>query len=807
MLEVTEALRAQLESGIKTPQIVLEIEGLPSFSSVSVGKYPVYGDEIYYGDEGLYYGGTIEDDSVLPWISLEKSTNQISQQILPDKGGFSSITNFDVFVIDKDQRVSEMIKPGNLVDDVLGLKAKLYLCFEGAGHPHDSILFFAGIVTGTPVGAGYVKFNLSSAERLKNLEIFPKVSCVLTGAALVGDTTFTVDSTSDFLEPASGLRTYLIAGDEYIEYTGKTATTFTGLSRAQYDTIAAAYDAGQNIESAYRITGSLKDLCLKIMLSGINTAYLEDEQILGINVYGSETIENAIFVNDYFFKRNKGVVAGDSLTMVGTDFNDMTTEVVEVVQLDSGISYIVVSDALTTEGNSGTFSLTSQFAVWPKFAGLEMTPDQVDVAEFIDKDAKFSSQWFEYDFFIKEAVKGSDFINEQILSPSGCYSIPRNAKTSLGVTAPPIANQNVVTLDEYSVIGASGIEIERSNQNFYNAVIYKYDKDEVTEKFKRGKIVQSSNSTNRIRVANKPLVIEADGVRSPNFATKATILSNKALNRYQYGAEALQVQVNFGVGFPIEIGDVVILKGANLKISDSTRGDRQFKPRLFEVQNKTVKLTGQPILLKLVDTAFGLNGRYGVFSPSSKCDTGSTTTVLRLKKSYSTLLGSGYEGDKYKGILGAKIRVRSEDHTFAEDRYLESIDPANKNGIILASALSTPPDEDYIIEIAPYSSSADSDDEALTKTLFCNFDAQIAVSAGVSTTQFDIDSGDLSKIAVGATVYLHDDDYTNTSPEVSVTDITGTRITVSDSLGFTADNTYKVELNSYPDGGQAYRWY
>lgn len=133
---------------------------------------------------------------------------------MPDKGGFSSITNFDVAIVDKDARVSEMILAGNLVDDILGAKAKLYLCFEGAGHPEDSILFFNGIVSGCPVGAGYVKFNLSSSEKLKNLEIFPKVSTTLTSGALVGDTSFSVESTSDFLTPATGLRCYLIVNDE-----------------------------------------------------------------------------------------------------------------------------------------------------------------------------------------------------------------------------------------------------------------------------------------------------------------------------------------------------------------------------------------------------------------------------------------------------------------------------------------------------------------------------------------------------------------------------------------------------------------
>lgn len=810
MLDISTALRDSLEKDVKSPQLILEIEGLPTFSSIPVQRYVNYGDLINYGDSGLYYGGLVEDTTILPWIDLKKSTNQISQQIIPDKGGFSSITNFDVCVVDKDQRVSEMILSGNLIDDILGAKARLYLSLEGAGHPHDSVLFFNGIVSGVPVGAGFVKFNLSSSEKLKNLEIFPKVSTTLTANALIAATSFTVESTNDFLTPAPtyGLRCYLIVDDEYIEYTGKTATSFTGLSRAQYGTIAAAYSSGQNIESAYRLTGSLKNLALRLMISGSPTNYYSG-QILAINSYGVDTIQNAIFVDDYYFARNTGAVSGDSITITGATVgaNNITTQIVEIGQT-SGISYIVVSDALTTEGSGASIAISSLYNVFPKFAGLEMTPDQVDVPEFVEKDSQFSAQFFEYDFFIKDSIVGSEFINEQILFPSGCYSIPRKAKTSLGITAPPLYGSQAKTIDETNVTNASGLVIERSiNQNFYNAVIYKYDKDEVTDKFNRGKIFQSANSTNRIKVANKPLVIEAEGIKPTGFTDKVNILSNKTLSRYQYGAESIEVRVAFGVGFDIEIGDVVLLKGENLKISDSKQGNRNFRPRLFEVQNKTMYLSGQPITLKLVDTAYNLFGRYGVFSPSSKIGSGSTTTNIKLQRSFGTNLGLGFEGDKYKNILGAKLKIRSENHSYSYERYIQQIDPTDKNAIILSSPLPSAPLSGYIVEVASYSSSVNPDDEILTKTLYCFWDAQIPVASGTSQTVFTINSADLAKISEGSSIYLHDADYTNQSPEVKVTDITGTTITVDTALGFTPNNTYFIELNTFPDNGQAYRWY
>lgn len=906
-LPVSAAMRAALEQGVKKPQLIMEIEGLPTYSSIPVQKYPVYGDEIYYGDAGLLYGGLVTNEDILPWIDLSRSSNSIQQQLQPDKGGFSSVTNFDVCVIDKNGAVSALLKPTK-TDDILSKKVKLYLGLEGAGHPQDSILFFTGIVTAAPIGAGFVKFNLSSPEKLKNLEIFPKISTALSAdvhynsaqiqdilyskreditenvsitylsggtkgsetvsvsggditiyidtsgssssdlttasnikhalelnleaANLIylkinGDssavqtvnaqtfltttTTISVDSTSDFLDEADSgtLTTYLIIGDEIVKYTGRTSTTFTGCSRAQFGTVATTHSGGENVESAYRLQGNLKDLSLKLMLSGRGTTYLDDAEILGFNEYGISAVSNAIFLGDLNFKSNQGVVIGDTITISGAANagNNGATTIIDIGQTELN-SYLILDKTLITEGIGATFTLTSQFDVLPKFAGLEMTPDQVDVQEFLDKYSQFSASFFEYDFFLKDSVKGSEFINEQILFPSGCYSIPRKAKTSIGLTIPPLATAQVKTIDWSNVTNASSIVIDRSiNQNFYNSIIFKYDPDQVTDKYKRGLIRQSADSTNRIKVANKALTIEADGVRdSVGFDSIINVQERRFLDRYQYCAESIDVEVTFGAGFEIEIGDAVVFKGEELKVGDSTQGSRVFRPRLFEVQNKTLRLSGQPIRLKLVDTAYNLNGRYGIISPSSKIDSGATTTNLPLKRSYGTLLGYAAEGAKWSPVLGVKVRVRSEDYTFDEETYLQSIDPANPSGIIVSPALSTPPNEDYVVDIAAYSASTDPLDEALSKALYCSWNNQITITSGTSGTVFDVGLSDAADLAVGYLIYVHSDDYTNQSAEVLITDITGTQITVDTDLGFTPASGDKIEVLNYIDGGYGYRF-
>ena len=384
-LPVNELFKSLLEASTKSPQIILEIDGWPAISSIPAKKYANYGDDIVFGQSGLFFNGLILDESILPYIDLNKTTNQITQQLQADKGGSQSVTSFDVGIVDKDQVITELITPNKVISDVLGVKARLYLSLEGAGHPKDSILFFSGIVAGASSGAGYVNINLASPEKLKNLEIFPKVSTELTAGITNVATTINVVSTTDFSLPADAgtLRTYLLLNDEIIEYTGKTAASFTGCTRGQFGTIAAAHNINDNIESAYRLQGNLRDLSLKLMLSGINTPYATDIPILSFVQYGSYTFANSFFVSRFNFDQYYGAVIGDTvvITDAATPSNNATGSVTAIETTDLG-SYITIDQPLTLEGSGAKFSISSKYSVLPKFCGLEMTPDQVDVAEF-----------------------------------------------------------------------------------------------------------------------------------------------------------------------------------------------------------------------------------------------------------------------------------------------------------------------------------------------------------------------------------------------------------------------------------------
>ena len=64
-------------------QFILEVEGFPViYGAQEVTKLAKYGeDDIKYGDVGLVYGGVVADPRSRDYISLEGTTNNLTQHI------------------------------------------------------------------------------------------------------------------------------------------------------------------------------------------------------------------------------------------------------------------------------------------------------------------------------------------------------------------------------------------------------------------------------------------------------------------------------------------------------------------------------------------------------------------------------------------------------------------------------------------------------------------------------------------------------------------------------------------------------
>lgn len=807
-LPINENIKGLLQDTTKTPILILEIEGLPPISSIQVKKYAVYGDDILYGQSGLFYGGLINDGSVLPYIDLSKSTNQISQQLLTDKGGYSSTSSFDVAIVDKDQLISKLVSPSYVVDDILAKKAKLYISFDGAGHPQESILFFVGIISEVAAAAGLIKLSISSPEKLKSQDIFPKVSTELSVAINSIETSLSVLYTDSFILPADSgtLRSYVRIDDEIIEYTTKTDTSFLSCTRGCFDTIPVAHDIGANVESFYRLKGNLRDLCLKLMLSGGGEFYEENIPVVAFNTYGLTTAINAVFIPNYNIDQTLGIVTGDSVEISGSISNDGVYTLIDFDNTDTG-SYLVLGGTISSELAQGSVSIKSKYNVLPENAGLGMTPDQVDVSQFERVYSQFQASFFEYDFYIKDQINGSEFINTKILYPSGAYSIPRKAKTSIGLTIPPLAQTDTKKIDEYTSTGSSKINIKRSiNKHFYNAILYKYDIDAVEDKYLRGKIVQSSNSTNRINYKNKPLVIDAEGIRSDgNFQFIFETQTRRYLERYQYAAESMDVEILFGIGFTIEIGDTVILDGRNMEITDSTSGNRVFQPRLFEVQNKSYSLNGKAVKLSLVDTIYSLNGRYGTILPSSILRSGSTTTEIKLQRSFGTTIGTASESEKWQTYVGEKVLFRNDNWTYQEYSFISSLNPADVNSVIIDPPLSALPVEGLIMDTPPYDNSSN-EEMAIYKTAGSFYTKSIQIVSAASQTEFDVSLSDADWFLAGQPIIVHNDNHTRRSIETTVKEVSGTTIITTEDLELLPQLGDRVELIGYKDAGKPYRY-
>lgn len=103
-------------------------------------------------------------------------------------------------------------------------------------------------------------FNTFLTKESVDFEDIDFASTTLNGNITASDTTITVDSTVDF--PERGL---IKIDNEWIDYTGKTATTFTGCSRGKRGTEAASHTDGTEVNNKYRVI--IKDYAEKVVTS------------------------------------------------------------------------------------------------------------------------------------------------------------------------------------------------------------------------------------------------------------------------------------------------------------------------------------------------------------------------------------------------------------------------------------------------------------------------------------------------------------------------------------------------------------
>lgn len=719
------AFNASLEVS-KQPNIVLQIDGVDEiFGALPIKKFVRIGDtDLEIGDpdtnpNAFFIGGFNLVENQNDAISFEKSTTTIRQQLQIDRGKSSSIPSFQVTLIDENGQITELITPDETQSpafDLLGRACRIRYGFENTAYPDDYITIFRGMITNIESGAGYIKFIINAGDNKKRKTLFKEGNAELNGAITAGATSLIVDDSSDFLEkiddpstgsPSANFETYIRIDDEIIKYQSITGNTFNSLTRAQFGTTAASHDDESDVSSFYQITGNVMDVALQLMLSGFDGPFVEDVEITNFEFVSSlESIANTLVFKETDIFDLHGIVEGDLVTTTGASngANNVSLKPISLIETnDNGDTIVTISGVTFVEekDTSAVVSFRSQYDVYPD--GMKMRGDEVDIAQHLFIQNTFLPA-NSYDFRLTEAIdNGKDFLEEQVYSPNAAFSIPRSAKASVGYHIGPIPGQNIKTLNQDNIKDPAALVIKRSTDRyFYNEIQYRFDKDNFEDRFLGGDITINQDSKNRISQVEKTLKIDAEGMRSALSAKSiASQQASRRLSRYKFGAENIDVETLLKDGVSLEIGDIVLFDGSGLQISDTKTGSRDFQTRLMEIENKSFALTKGNVALKLVDTNFDGQQRFGLISPSSLVKTGLSTTQFVIKESFGGIQFGENEFRKWAGFVQPKIRVHSPDFTTRNDTT--TLVSFSGNQFTVSPALSFTPVSGDIIELDDYS--------------------------------------------------------------------------------------------------------
>lgn len=705
-LELSDRARRKLEQINIEPTYAFCIDGVDyCFTAVAIQKLVRFDDGLNFDTDIWNFDGFIDIEGQKTYVSLENSTKTIRQQLEPDKGSVSSVSSITVRLIDVNNEVTNLISPTQVLDDPMGTSASLYIGFKDTAFPQDYIKIFRGPIVDIVAGPSYVDLTINHPDEKKRLRLLEKFETSLNGAINSSTTSITLDSTDGLIEPSDSLRSFIKIDNEFIEYTGISGTSLTGVVRGALTSfnplvIAASHDDNASVESFYLLEDSAIDLALKIMLSdGVNGDWIDGVEATHFNQTDEGPTSNAIFIQGVNISNEYGLVAGDFVSTIGASevANQLTNEeIVAIIETTDG-SYIEVGASLTTETDtSATLSFKSQFATLP--FGVGMTPQDVDVQRHIEIEETFLAG-FDLRFYIKETIENAkEFIEQQIYSPAAMYSLPRGTKSSVGIHIAPFPFANIQTLDKTNIKDPSKLKLRRSfSKNFFNNVVFQIDEDLLEDKFNSRVVTLNAQAISDLK-RRKDFTIEAKGMRSDLQAVSlATTSGTRLLDRYKRGAEFLEsVDVFFGDGVTLEAGDIVIFDPTDLSVASTSDGTRNKRAKFFEVSNKQLDLSGSS-RVDLIDTNFDGSQRYALFSPASLVDFGTTTSIV-IKQSFSAPFGVN-EWRKWRDFVGADVQVRSPDFS---DVGVTKISAINGNTISFSTALSFSPSSDYVLEFAPY---------------------------------------------------------------------------------------------------------
>lgn len=630
------------------------------------------------------------------------------------------------------------------------------------------------------------------------------------------DDVIELESVEGFLESYSPLvRTFCRIDDEIIEYTSidYDLNRLEGCTRAALNSFGSTHEIGAQASSFYVIgdgTGNSNaiDLALRIMLSGVGEYVSGQGNIQFYNWDGVTNHPQGLLVTGLDLVREKNIREGDTITVSGSAIpgNNITGEIIGIEVEDLGTVIYVDGASFAVEASSpAVISITSQYDVLPD--GIGMSPKQVDIDRFLEIKRKFPSSLPTFQIYLKESMNVKDFIQKELFVPSAMYALPRKGKSSVGILAPPLyeSDSKVLTLDNLK--DPQKIKTSRSaNKYFYNSVVTKYNQDSVEDKYLNQSILLSATSTNRVKAPNRPLVVEAKGVR-PGALNEAIIERNakRYLDRYQFGAEWIPVEPDFKTGFSVEIGDSIVFGEPALQVSDTTGGDRNFRPRVFEVVNKDFDWRAGKVRLQIVDTNYSTGVRYGTWAPASEIVEKVGPNQLRVQNSF----GSDSESDKWLPYTNRTVRLRAPDYSASELVKFVQFDPADPFLVTVSPAITAPDLTGWIMDVPPYDS-LNAGNDSLYKAVHVFWNPTVPiVASSVFSNYFEVAPGDVAKFWVGAPLRIRSADYSKDTKGklLRVASIAGNVITMNDFTSILPDTDCVVDLIGFEsDNGAPYVW-
>lgn len=726
---LTERLLRNLNQTNIEPIMVLEIEGVPFIiGSDTIKRFPRYGDdELFYGASSLFYGGLYPYPNQKTLISMEGTTTQIKQNLNPDKARATGVSQMTINLIDKNQEGTKLLS--GVYGEVLYKKVKVWISFGNSAWKEDFILVFRGVIESAIAEQGRVKLNLNSPQQKQRQLLAPKVDTQLNGAINNSVTTITLDSVDNLLvvpdHPSyspkdDDLKTYVQIENEIIQYDAVSGLTITGCTRGALGTTAASHADNTSVTSFYQLDGHMIDLALKIFLSDANlTPYIDNLAATSVNFTDLGIETNIFWFADIDFSRDYNVQIGDYIKTTGftNGGNNLSawTEILDVIVTDTG-SYIIVDATLVNEATtSGTVDFLSQWNSLGGF-GLKLDTDEVDIDKHIQLKSSFLTT-YNLRFFIREEIDDPrEWIEKELYLIGACYSLPSDreglSRLSIGIHKPPVPGTSIVTVDKDSVIKPENLSIKRSiNKYHYNAIVFKYEDTALSDELKNRAVnIVGSQS---IPTGNKALVIESKGLKDfYNAKTVALDSGGRLLERYKDAAEHLEgVQVKFGTGVKIVVGDIVVFDPTDLNMINRADQNRKKTPLLMEVVNRDVDIKTGNVKLDLIDTSFDITAKFGLFSPASKITSVISTTKFVITYENAPSVYGNAEYRKWNSLKLPGVTIRNADYSDVHHTKIINIS-SNTITIQTAPGFTITPG-DYIMQFAPYSNVNTTDEQKL----------------------------------------------------------------------------------------------